>query len=489
MCTFFSGGDDRKCLLEGETEENIPTMRNSGDLVEIKDGQMWYLGRSDDQLKRFGQRINLECIEKIILDTTDAVSCKLVQQPVTIGSTLIHLFVVPPKNMLDSLETFKSLINGRLKKSLPRAAQPDKVHVIFKLPLTNHGKIDKRELLKSMDDVEDEHANTPIVDVLSEMWLECVQNSNHYQVRTFVKDEQGDSGNRTMKGARTSCNYQSKITSVKPKHMFILQGGDSLGAVQLADMIERWIGKRWRTISLSMLIDIIINSTFDELVSYVEKQIKEVDTTTKSTLESTYERKENLQHCDDSKSMAKRMKTDNDDDISHVVSTVDKPRSVQNSQTLQTILRKEGRQCSCFARRGFDRVLCLFCKTNPNCLLTSPIITYCSSNIPSFSHFDVSVKWKTSFGKCIDSSPLVLPSCRLKEGAAFIGSHSHLFMSVALSNGDIIWKTRLGGRVESSSCLSLCGQMIVVGEFYTLLMNILQKNLHSDKITTQITVV
>ena len=37
-------------------------------------------------------------------------------------------------------------------------------------------------------------------------------------------------------------------------------------------------------------------------------------------------------------------------------------------------------------------------------------------------------------------------------------------MSVSLLNGDVLWKTRLGGRVESSCCLSFCGQLIIVGK-------------------------
>lgn len=46
----------------------------------------------------------------------------------------------------------------------------------------------------------------------------------------------------------------------------------------------------------------------------------------------------------------------------------------------------------------------------------------------------------------------------------YIGSHSHLFLAVLVECGEVLWRTKLGGRVESSACSSVCGDYVVVGK-------------------------
>lgn len=50
-------------------------------------------------------------------------------------------------------------------------------------------------------------------------------------------------------------------------------------------------------------------------------------------------------------------------------------------------------------------------------------------------------------------------------GVAYVGSHSHLFLAVEVGSGRVLWRTKLGGRVESSACSSHCGKYIAVGEY------------------------
>jgi acyl-CoA synthetase len=63
------------------------------------------------------------------------------------------------------------------------------------------------------------------------------------------------------------------------------------------------------------------------------------------------------------------------------------------------------------------------------------------------------------FGKCIDASP-----CVLEIGSSpitFIGSHSGYF--ACLEDQYLLWKTKLGGRIESTACLSSCKKFVCVG--------------------------
>lgn len=77
----------------------------------------------------------------------------------------------------------------------------------------------------------------------------------------------------------------------------------------------------------------------------------------------------------------------------------------------------------------------------------------------------LSVQWKVCTGKCVDASPLV--SCRMKgleqRVAVYIGSHSGDFLAIDFVMGSVLWKFKLGDRVESSACMTKCGLYVAVG--------------------------
>lgn len=83
----------------------------------------------------------------------------------------------------------------------------------------------------------------------------------------------------------------------------------------------------------------------------------------------------------------------------------------------------------------------------------------------------VSCQWRTCLYKCIDASPLVVHAPGRSEGEVFIGSHSHVFMCIRLSDGKVLWESRLGDRIESSAALSLCGRYVVVGKYCMLFLD------------------
>ena len=114
----------------------------------------------------------------------------------------------------------------------------------------------------------------------------------------------------------------------------------------------------------------------------------------------------------------------------------------------------------------------------------------------SWENLELRVRWKVNTYKCIDASPLLVivstPPHRsagllpVLEGSlppnggsgssgplmgvsevstvVYVGSHSHQFLAVETGSGRVLWRTELGGRVESSACPSLCGKYVIVGE-------------------------
>lgn len=64
MCP--TGGLCRVCLLGEESVLVSGMMRKSGDLGLIdSDGHLYYLGREDRQVKRWGTRLSLELIQQV----------------------------------------------------------------------------------------------------------------------------------------------------------------------------------------------------------------------------------------------------------------------------------------------------------------------------------------------------------------------------------------------------------------------------------------
>lgn len=78
-------------------------------------------------------------------------------------------------------------------------------------------------------------------------------------------------------------------------------------------------------------------------------------------------------------------------------------------------------------------------------------------------------RWRSDTGKCVDASPLlVMAAADPSSTTVYIGSHSHRVKAVDLYSGKTRWEQLLGDRIESSACVSKCGNFIVVGKLLNL---------------------
>ena len=85
---------------------------------------------------------------------------------------------------------------------------------------------------------------------------------------------------------------------------------------------------------------------------------------------------------------------------------------------------------------------------------------------PSNTRHNISVlklkeKWVVPTGGCVDSSPLAVKDD--SSDYIYIGSHSGQVLAIETSSGVIKWRTQLQDRIESSPCLSNCGQYVAIG--------------------------
>nr|KAG5705429.1 hypothetical protein BaRGS_004556 [Batillaria attramentaria] len=107
-----------------------------------------------------------------------------------------------------------------------------------------------------------------------------------------------------------------------------------------------------------------------------------------------------------------------------------------------------------------EKILPLFSKRD--------VLHQCKGRCTSFQGFGrkttikLELEWRVNTGKCVDASSLVAVT-RSGKKVAFIGSHSHKFFAILMETGNVLWCTRLGGRIEGSACLSACGRLVVVG--------------------------
>lgn len=107
----------------------------------LEDGSIEYRGRTDNQIKISGYRVELEEIEKTILTFNFIKQVTVLLDKEGDESRLVA-FIVPQMQdfQLDNL-------TAKLTKLLPAYMRPCNYHIIKAMPLTANGKIDKKQLI------------------------------------------------------------------------------------------------------------------------------------------------------------------------------------------------------------------------------------------------------------------------------------------------------------------------------------------------------
>jgi D-alanine--poly(phosphoribitol) ligase subunit 1 len=116
----------------------------TGDIAFEKNGQYFYCGRSDSQIKIAGYRVELGEIEFHASHTHGVLNAAAIGAKDGAGGYVIHLFVHAKDGMAPgALAEYRS----HLSTALPSYMVPQKIHVLPELPLNQNGKIDRKKLL------------------------------------------------------------------------------------------------------------------------------------------------------------------------------------------------------------------------------------------------------------------------------------------------------------------------------------------------------
>ncbi|XP_045853695.1 beta-alanine-activating enzyme isoform X3 [Meles meles] len=440
----FLGGRNRVCFLDDEMTVPLGTMRATGDLVTVKDGEMFFLGRKDSQIKRHGKRLNVELVQQVAEGLQQVESCAVTWY----NQEKLLLFVVS-KTDLEKEYIFKEL-----QKHLPSHAIPDELLLIEALPFTSHGKIDVLELNR----IYLNHLN---------LKSECKLNG---------KEELWEKLQYLWKWV---LNLSEDLLKVPDESLFLNSGGDSLKSVRLLSEIEKLVGT-----SVPGLLEIILSSSILEIYNHVLQTVfPDEDLVFSKNYATKRKFSDSNQEETSGKSLHQKsvMALSGDSELTAFTAVS------RGSQILSLNTKFLTRLGLCSSAHSSDLISPANTQNvqslNPPTLLGKSQDPSCVAEVSeagtcvvAAKKMELHVRWRSDTGKCVDASPLVvIPAVEKSSPAVYVGSHSHRMTALDLRSGKVKWEQILGDRIESSACVSRCGNFIVVG-CYNGLVYVLKSN-------------
>lgn len=439
----FLGGRNRVCFLDEEITVPLGTMRATGDFVTVKSGELFFLGRKDSQIKRHGKLLNIELVQQVAEGIQQVESCAVTWY----NQEKLILFIVSKNDIV------KEYIFRELQKQLPRHAIPDELVLLESLPLTSHGKIDVSELNRIY--------------------------SNYIQLKSESKLNGKEELWGKLQHLWKSILNLSEDPVKFPAKSFLNSGGDSLQSIRFLNEIERLVGT-----AVPGLLEIILSSSIFEIYNHlVEVAFPGEDL----TLDKNFGKKRKLSDVN---------QEDTSGEPLHQVSAmpVNAGRQIdaftalsRGSQILSLDTKVSAHLGHCPSASSFALISPTDIQ-NVKSLRSPPLPEKskdptCAGKVSEegtaamgAEHMELHVRWRLDTGKCVDASPLVvIPSVDKSSATVYIGSHSHGVVAVDLHTGMVKWEQILGDRIESSACISKCGNFIAVG-CYNGLVYILKSN-------------
>ncbi|XP_031774551.1 beta-alanine-activating enzyme isoform X2 [Apis florea] len=136
---LYIGSNQRVCLVNDENIEDLelPVFRDSGDIVDInEDGKIFYKGRKNSFIKRYGNKVDLTKLKEFILQIDFVKNCYVLWDD---SYHHLHLYFSLKKDVINYHN-----INIKIMKYLYKLNplyRPDKIHFMNHIEFTSSGKI------------------------------------------------------------------------------------------------------------------------------------------------------------------------------------------------------------------------------------------------------------------------------------------------------------------------------------------------------------
>lgn len=160
-----------KFITDTYSGETGKTIYRTGDLGKIlPDGEIFYMGRMDRQVKLRGYRIETEEVEYNLLQQTGIQNAVVLVHEDQLSNQRLLAYVVT--NLGDITSHIQTWIDA-LKSKLPEYMVPTEYIAIAQMPLTPNGKIDRKQLPEPGAHISTQGYIAPQTDtekVVAELW-------------------------------------------------------------------------------------------------------------------------------------------------------------------------------------------------------------------------------------------------------------------------------------------------------------------------------
>ncbi|KAL0267643.1 UNVERIFIED_CONTAM: hypothetical protein PYX00_009853 [Menopon gallinae] len=162
---LYIGSKVRKCIVGFENmEENEVLFRRTGDIVNVKEGTVYYVSRSNQVVKKFGIKVNLEKIERIFSDIHKIGECYCIFDEDTMKIAIFY------EN--SNLEQNHCVVTekGFSYSGLSSIEVPDHIIEVKALPLNSNGKCDRKSLLELLKSVMVKRVTVDVEKTFKKIW-------------------------------------------------------------------------------------------------------------------------------------------------------------------------------------------------------------------------------------------------------------------------------------------------------------------------------
>ncbi|XP_078049883.1 aminoadipate-semialdehyde dehydrogenase [Augochlora pura] len=227
--SLYIGSDNRICVLNEENIEELelPVFRESGDIVFIdEDGKIFYKGRNNSIVKRFGNKVNLADLEKFALQVHFVKNCHAIWD-----ESYHKLYLCIYAKETTNYDNMDMIMMEHLQK-LCSLYRPDKIYFLDHFEFTASGKISVN-FLKSY--IEEQTNKTATVNNISSQNAEDIF--------------------KTIWENNLKCRNSG----------FVKLGGTSITALQMSNAISKETNREFPELIGMLLKD----ATIDECINYI----------------------------------------------------------------------------------------------------------------------------------------------------------------------------------------------------------------------------
>jgi len=193
-----------------------PRLYRTGDLVRYRsNGELEFLGRIDTQCKIRGQRIELSEIETVLQKQGSVAQAAVIARESPTGKQLVAYISTLPSSEKSSEAECKAHLKTALRNTLPTFMVPAAMVLMKELPLTQNGKIDRKQLAHSAFD-----------------W--STQSKDHGNAEVVMP---ASSTETTIRAAFAKVLHFPDETTLSVTDSFFDLGGHSLGSAQLVSKV------------------------------------------------------------------------------------------------------------------------------------------------------------------------------------------------------------------------------------------------------------